>query len=219
MIESAELLPKVKHRKKQDDDRANYNTQGNEAGKGSSLKMEKNRDINAYDEKEARRREEEAHLKDMVERASNEYGSAGDKKNLFDESLNTTNDLGSSSMKQLNKSGGQHATLPKGGVRSEIHLQNQMERDQNQNSQNKEAASSKDGKDKKPRHVSSPYSFPSFEETKKRLSDHKGPEELNAKTPILEDGHETPGGLPADRSEEYDADQDMVNRSLGQESK
>ena len=55
--------------------------------------MEKNRDINAYNERDQMRDDGE-HMRDVLERGSNEYGSAYNKQNLFDDSLNTTNDLG-----------------------------------------------------------------------------------------------------------------------------
>lgn len=85
MIESAELLPKVRHRKKQD-------FQDN-AGRGASLKMEKNRDINGYNER-SHGQDAGEHSQDRLDRGSNEYGSANNRQNLFDDSLNTTNDVG-----------------------------------------------------------------------------------------------------------------------------
>jgi len=74
-------------------------------------------------------------------------------------------------------------------------------------------AGSKQDQDKKPRQISSPYSFPTYEETRKRLSDHKNSEAANARTPTLEDGRETPGDLPVDNSEEYDNDSNPLNKS------
>lgn len=92
-----------------------------------------------------------------------------------------------------------------------------MEQDPSGKSRSREAASSKQGNDKKPRHISSPYSFPTYEETRKRLNDNKNSEEQNAKTPTLEDGHQTPDNLPADNSEEYEDDQNALNKSRGKD--